>query len=114
MPNYSYKCNKCSKIFELFFYIKDYIEKPSCVYCDSLDTNRCYVLDVITQSASVKKSDSELKTIGDLANRNRDRMTEDQRSDLYHKHNSYKENKEDSPLPKGMKRLQKQKKIKWK
>lgn len=113
MPNYSYQCNKCNKIFELFFYIKDYIENPKCIHCNSKTTTRCYIMDVATQSTSVRKSDSELKTIGDLANRNRDKMSEDQKNELYHKHNEYKEAGSESPLPKGMKRLKKQKKVKW-
>jgi putative FmdB family regulatory protein len=113
MPNYSYQCNKCTKIFELFFYIKDYTENPKCIYCNSKQTDRCYIMDVATQSTSVRKSDSELKTIGDLANRNRDKMSEDHKNELYHKHNEYKEAGQETPLPQGMKRLKKQKKVKW-
>jgi putative FmdB family regulatory protein len=113
MPTYSYICSDCNKNFELFFYIRDYCEQPKCTHCSSSDTHRHYINDVLTQSASIKKSDSELKTIGDLANRNRDRMSDDQKNELTSKHNSYKDNKEDTPLPKGMSRLKKQKKIKW-
>lgn len=113
MPNYSYACDKCSKTFELFFYIRDYVEHPKCIYCNHNKTNRCFTLDVSTLSTSVKKSDSELRTLGDLANRNRDKMSEDQRNELYHKHNEYKDKTEDTPLPKGMKRLKKSKKTKW-
>lgn len=113
MPTYSYICADCSYEFELFFYIKDYTDTPSCSACQSKNTYREYVKDVATQVASVKKSDSELKTIGDLANRNRDRLSEDEKIALYNKHNSYKEEEPKTELPKGMKRLKKQKKIKW-
>lgn len=113
MPTYSYSCDSCNKQFELFFYIRDYIEQPKCLYCNSKKTNRAYTKDILSQSASVKKSDNELKTIGDLANRNRDRLSEDQKQELQTKHNSYKDNKEDTPLPTGMSRLKKQKKVKW-
>jgi putative FmdB family regulatory protein len=114
MPTYSYSCDKCSKDFELFFYIKDYIERPICVNCKSKKTHRLYVNDVITQNTSVKKSDNELKTIGDLANRNRDRMSQDEKQALYEKHNAYKENKiEDKPLPSGMSRMKKGSKTIW-
>jgi|688.fasta_scaffold370926_3 putative FmdB family regulatory protein len=114
MPTYSYCCNNCNKNFELFFYIKDYCEKPKCCFCQSNKTNRNYILDVTTQSASVKKSDSELKTIGDLAQRNTERMSEDQKTELYIKHNSYKEHTgESKPLPTGMKRITRPPKIKW-
>lgn len=113
MPTYSYFCPDCNTDFELFFHIKDYIEKPQCINCGKTDTNRLYCKDVGTQVASVKKSDSELKTIGDLANRNRDRLSNDEKSALYHKHNSYKENQPDTPLPAGMSRMKKGVKTIW-
>lgn len=113
MPTYSYCCNSCDNQFELFFYIKDYTPTPECTKCRSEDTYRMYALDVATQSASVKKSDSELKTIGDLANRNRDKLSEDEKIHLHQKHNSYKDNQPEKPLPKGMSRMKKPPKIKW-
>lgn len=113
MPTYSYTCEACSSRFELFFYIKDYISCPECPDCKSVKTHRRYADDILTQSASVKKADSELKTVGDLANRNRDRLSDDQKLSLEKKHNAYKEQKEEKPLPKGMSRIKKQPKIKW-
>lgn len=113
MPTYSYHCEQCDTDFELFFYIRDYVEQPQCIYCRSKKTSRSYIKDVITQNTSVKKADSELSTIGDIANRNRDRMSEDEKIALDHKHNSYKEETPQTVLPKGMKRLKKQTKIKW-
>ncbi len=113
MPTYSYYCDSCNTDFELFFYIKDYIEKPNCSICNSKKTHRSYIKDVSTQNTSVKKSDTELKTIGDLANRNRDRLSEDQKIALYEKHNSYKDRTEDKPLPKGMSRMKKGTKTIW-
>jgi len=69
---------------------------------------------MLTINGSVKKSDSELKTIGDLANRNRDRMTNDQKNYLDKKHNEYKDQDLAKELPKGMSRIKKPKnKIKW-
>lgn len=113
MPTYSYSCDKCNKDFELFFYIRDYNEHPQCIFCNSCKTSRSYIKDVITQNTSIKKADSELSTIGDIANRNRDRMSEDEKIALYNKHNSYKEESPKTELPKGMKRIKKQPKIKW-
>jgi putative FmdB family regulatory protein len=113
MPTYSYLCEKCNASFELFFYIANYIEKPKCLKCNSNKTHRNYIDDVMTQSTSVRKLDSELKTLGDLANRNRDKLSSDEKAALEHKHNEYKDTKEDKPLPKGMTRLKKQNKIKW-
>jgi putative FmdB family regulatory protein len=113
MPTYSYSCNNCGCNFELFFYIKDYNEYPSCPKCNKNNTHRDYSIDMLTLNSSVKKSDSELKTVGDLANRNRDRMSDDEKNALHIKHNSYKEEPSEKPLPKGMTRLKKQNKIKW-
>lgn len=113
MPTYSYCCNKCNKDFELFSSIREYQEQPKCLCCGSKNTSRSYIKDVATQNTSVKKSDSELSTIGDIANRNRDRMSDDEKIALYNKHNSYKEETPKTELPKGMKRLKKQPKIKW-
>ena len=114
MPNYSYTCEKCSDRFELFFLIKDYIEQPKCPNCNSRNTCRNYINDVLTQSASVKKSDSELKTLGDLAMRNTERMSDDEKTSLYIKHNAYKyEKEEDRPLPTGMSRMKKPTKTNW-
>jgi len=107
MPTYSYTCDSCHSDFELFFYIKDYTENPECISCGSSKTSRCITKDAITLNASVKKSDSELKTIGDLANRNRDKMSEDQKINLYNKHNDYKDKTPQKELPKGMTRMKK-------
>lgn len=113
MPNYTYGCDKCNSSFELFFYIKDYKPNPKCIHCGAV-SHRLYAVDVLSQSASVKKADSELKTIGDLAQRNSERMSDDQKISLYQQHNSYKESKEETkPLPSGMSRIKKPSKIKW-
>jgi putative FmdB family regulatory protein len=113
MPNYTYGCDSCGNEFELFFYIKDYQSDPPCAKCKK-KSHRLYIIDVLSQSASVKKSDSELKTIGDLALRNSEKMSEDQKISLYQKHNSYKDNKEESkPLPSGMSRIKKPTKTLW-
>lgn len=114
MPVYSYSCNKCKKTFELFFTFSNYTENPACSLCSSSDTCRDIVADAATINGSVKKSDSELKTVGDLANRNRDKMSEDHKEFLYQKHNEYKEDtSSQKALPKGMNRVKKKKGIKW-
>lgn len=113
MPTYSYSCEKCCKDFELFFFIKDYTSNPVCPHCETKSTYRRYTDDVLTQNTSVKKADSELKTIGDLANRNRDKMSEDEKNALHIKHNKYKETESKKQLPKGMSRIKKQPKTKW-
>jgi putative FmdB family regulatory protein len=113
MPTYTYFCNKCDKDFELFYSIKDYDSNPKCLHCNSKKTNRLYAVDVATQFASVKKSDSELKTVADLAQRNTDKLSDDEKINLYRKHNSYKYENSDKELPTGMSRVKKPEKIKW-
>jgi putative FmdB family regulatory protein len=115
MPSYSYTCNACNIDFELFSYIKDYNPRPRCISCNSKNTERNYIEDAATINCSVKKSDNELKTLGDLANRNRDRLSDNQKADLEYKHNKYKDDrfKSNTNLPKGMKKLKRQPKTKW-
>lgn len=112
MPEYSYVCEYCTNRFSLFFTIDNYQPNPKCIKCKH-KCNRDYETDLATVNTSVKKSDCELKTIGDLAKRNADRMSEDQKHALYMKHNSYKDQKDLKPLPSGMSRVKKGPKIKW-
>jgi hypothetical protein len=97
----------------MFFYIKDYNDQPKCSYCNSKKTHRLYAQDILTLNSSVKKSDSELKTIGDLADRNRDKLSNDEKQSLYDKHNNYKEKQSEKPLPQGMTRMKKGIKTIW-
>ena len=113
MPTYTYFCQECSGSFESFSTIRDYKETQSCPKCKK-DCKRDYGEDMLTLNNSVKKSDSELKTLGDLANRNSDRMSDDQIAALNQKHNEYKDQDLAKELPKGLSRMQKPKhKIKW-
>lgn len=109
MPTYTFLCEDCGNKFELFFSIKDYTEKPKCSRCGKKKTCRSYQDDLLCVTGSVIKSDSELKTIGDLANRNRDKLSDDRKKELYEKHNSYKEDFH-LKLPSGMSRIEKPKK----
>ena len=117
MPNYTYFCNKCNKSFEKFFSIRDYQEEIKCQNCRST-CQRYYMEDMLTINSSVKKSDSEFKTLGDLANRNRDKMSTDHKMALDAKHTKYQDDKLKEELtkelPSGMSRIKKPKtKIKW-
>jgi putative FmdB family regulatory protein len=113
MPDYTYVCTNCNKKFELFSSINNYEESPKCLNCNSKKTQRSYKDDLSTVSGSVRKSDSELRTIGDLANRNRDKLSNDEKVNLHNKHNSYKDQPIEK-LPNGMKQIKKpKKKIKW-
>ena len=111
MPTYTYFCSNCSKSFELFSTISSYKEKEKCSECKSI-CSRLYQEDMLSINGSVKKSDSDLK-LGDLANRNRDRMSEDHKQYLHKKHNEYKDPSFNKPLPKGMSRAKSKGKTKW-
>lgn len=114
MPAYTFFCNSCDTQYEIVCSIRDYYDKIPCEKCGSLNVHRMYGEDILTQSTSVKKSDSELKTVGDLAKRNTERMSDDHKEHLKQKHNMYKENKETKELPRGMSRIDKPKtKTKW-
>lgn len=114
MPTYSYCCEKCECIFEQFYSFESYIEHPKCLECGSKKTHRHYQSDLMGSCGFVRKSDDQLKTVGDLANRNRDRLSNDQKIDLYNKHNNYKEQIDNKSLPNGMSRIKTNKtKNKW-
>jgi len=118
MPEYTFICSGCSDSFSIFarwYDLDDMVttKKVVCPNCRSKKVTRDYTGDCATISGSVKKSDSELKTIGDLANRNRDKFSVDKIEHLNKKHNSYKEQVPDKPLPKGMSRIKKPPKPKW-
>lgn len=72
-----------------------------------------YREDLSTLNGSVRKADSELKTLGDLAMRNTERFSDDHKAHLHAKHNAYKETPSNKPLPKGMTRIKKTKGVKW-
>lgn len=111
MPEYTYVCDACGLKTEVFFTLNDYQENIECSCAAQM--RRSYQDDLMGMTNSVIKSDSELKTIGDLANRNRDKMSDDHKQGLFKKHNAYRENPPEMPLPKNMKRIQKTKGTKW-
>jgi putative FmdB family regulatory protein len=113
MPEYTFLCAKCKATFSIVCSIRDYSDKQKCQYCKSQLTHRHYATDLSNITGSVVKTDSELKTLGDLANRNRDRMSEDQKQALHQKHNSYRETQQNTPMPNGMTRIPKTNGVKW-
>ena len=114
MPEYTYRCEKCQHKFSVICSIKDYQEQAKCENCSCNRTYRLFQEDLATLSTSIKLMDSEVKTLGHLANRNADKLSEDHKQHLAKKHNSYKEQLPEKPLPSGMTRIPKPKsKIKW-
>ena len=104
MPEYTFICEDCGAKFSDIYSFRAYDEAVEnktirCCSCNKTNIGRCYEDDCINIAGSIKKSDSELKTLGDLANRNRDRMSEDHKEYLHRKHNDYKLDKPNDPLP---------------
>lgn len=114
MPEYTYYCDECSDKFCIVCSIRDYDEHAKCIRCRSKKTFRLYKDDLTTLNTSIKLSDSEIKTLGHLANRNSERLSSDEKEHLNTKHNSYKDSGIEINLPTGMHKIQKPKsKPKW-
>lgn len=114
MPEYSFICEDCDNRFSLYMSYTKYEQGGFCCdICNSVDIYRDYNTDLSDMVGSVKKSDSELKTLGDLADRNRDKMSNDHKEHLSRKHNEYKLDKPNDTLPKGWNRLKKPPKPQW-
>lgn len=110
MPTYTFSClnKKCrNKTFDIFSTIKSYDGSGICPRCKEKSTTRDYVQDLPV--AQVVKGDSEL-SLGDLAQRNSNRFSDDYKDHLYQKHNSYKNQDEDGvELPAGMTKVKRPK-----
>lgn len=112
MPTYTFLCEKCDHSFELNMSLSSYKNIQKCPKCKKA-ANRNYQTDLMTLNACVKLSDSEIKSMGHLANRNRDTLSDDHKQHLQIKHNEYRE-ESTKPLPKNMSRMKKPtKKTKW-
>lgn len=112
MPTYTFLCSKCNHKFEMFMSFNDYTDQQKCEVCKA-KAHRSYGDDLATANGFVKLADSELKTIGHLAHRNSEKMSQDQKEALYNKHNSYKYEKNGSQLPTGMSRIERGPKTIW-
>ena len=99
MPVYSYLCPSCGP-FELHSSIRDYKEQVKCEKCGT-KSNRQLLTDA---STVIGIGDSSPKTVGAIADKNADKMSEDEKAAIYKKNNAYKEGP-DKPLPEGMTRI---------
>lgn len=114
MPEYSYRCDNCNYKFSIVCSIRDYKENVICDKCKSKSTYRLYQEDLASLSTSIKLSDNEVKTLGHLAQRNSEKLSDDHKAHLTQKHNAYKETEPTTSLPNGMSRIKKPKtKPKW-
>lgn len=103
MPTYQFICEKCNCSFNINCYICDYDAVKSTLRCVSCKSNRIY--------RDYQKDNImghiEQKTIGSLADKNTDKMSEEQKLDLYLKHNDYLYNEPEKELKPGMERIRK-------
>jgi hypothetical protein len=81
--------------------------------CGSNKVHRDYEKDLDGLVGAVRKHSSELKTIGDIAARNRDTYSDDQKLDMKKQHFSYLEEGELPEPPKGATRIKKSEPVKW-
>lgn len=92
MPTYNFFCPK-HKSFELFRSFADYREEEPCPKCQKT-CKRDYA-DLETISGSVITSDTDSRmTIGRLADRNKERLSNDEKMAIQYKNNEYLYNQE--------------------
>lgn len=91
MPSYSYICTnkKCKFKFSVFKHMSEYERQERCPKCSHEECCRDYQEDLPV--ASVKKGDNEI-TLGHLASRNTERMSDDQKEAIHVKNHAYMEN----------------------
>ena len=109
MPIYSFFCSKCQDDFEIVQKISEYSGKAKCPNCHKKSSQRLY--DV--PHCSIILGNHELKTVGHVVDRNTEKMSNDEKSHLTHKHNEYKYNKKYKELPRGMSRLPLKERERW-
>lgn len=110
MPIYPYRCKNCRHAFEVFQSIHKYRTLHKCPNCKYDALERIFVIG----DAFVKLADTEIKKVGHLAQRNTEKMSDDQRQELHRKHNEYKYKEPEKDLPPGMTRVPRPKEgIQW-
>lgn len=101
MPSYTFRCDdeECDAEVELLSTIANYKPLTKCPNCKKETLKRDYETDLPT--GTVVKGNSEI-TVGQLADRNSAKFSEDYKLHLYKKHNSYLwEGGDDITTPKG-------------
>jgi hypothetical protein len=101
MPNYIFECyaedGGCGYIFEVEAPAEDASKlKPACLSCNQRKpVSRNYQLE------SVSVFDVSPKTVGALAERNTERLSEDEKSSIFRRNNEYKNQPFTGSLPDG-------------
>jgi len=106
MPSYTFECESCGN-FEIVQSIANYQPIATCPGCNKTSEQRVYEADLPT--GAVRLADSEIKTLGHLAQRNTENFSDDHKAELYKKHNAYKhKDGADVKMPKKGMKLKKQ------
>lgn len=116
MPSYTYKCpNKSCEIdnFVVVSSVSAYKDTLKCPHCGK-KSNRDLMSDIETV---IDGGDGSPKTVGAWADKQGEKLSEDQKDTLYMQHNAYKFEESKKELPAGMERMPKPKepirKHKW-
>lgn len=102
MPTYSFLCEDCTNAFEINCFISDYdgvVKGMECPSCSSKNVYRDYSTDKVSGQIKVQ-------TLGMMAQKNSERMTDEQKAALNFEHKKYLY-EEGNELPAGMKRARK-------
>lgn len=103
MPEYTFQCKSCNFQFNEFWQVSQYdkkIKKLKCTSCGSKDVYRNYIED------NVYGGVREVKTVGQLAERNEKRLGKEQVQKIRESHKSSR-NRADTEvkMPGGMRRI---------
>jgi len=102
MPVYSYVC-PTHQVFEVVTSIKNYKPVVKCPQC----SKKCQRDIVGDAETLVHGGDSTPKTLGSLADKQTSNMGDEQKRELWKKHNAYRyEGEPSKELPAGMERIQ--------
>lgn len=93
MPFYNFQCEQCLHTFELFMGMSDYHIPDQCPKCN----NQGAVKRIFDGCPSV--SNGEPKTLGALADKNADKLSEAEKMALNYKHTEYLRNRPAPKLP---------------
>lgn len=101
MPTYTYTCPSCGD-FELYSSLQGYKEKVRCPSCTKQSQR-----NLLVDAMSVIATGLGAQTLGSIADKNADKLSQDEKDLLNAKHNAYKDVPEEqlAPLPAGMKRV---------
>lgn len=87
MPTYDFSCEDCKHTFEEVMSMSAYCIPTKCPKCDKNTVIRIYTDPI----SNIIRGDHQI-TLGELAERNNERFSDDKKIALHKKHNEYREN----------------------